>query len=186
MKVSGKGIVSGLAFEFTPSAIFGSSVAFASATTLALPPFGAVPLCAGVGAFAVSWLVLRRFGAGSKSHSLANFDQSDLERELEKLAEEMRGAEPLAEGSADDSEPDELILEDELVSAAEDELVLDDPLPSPQEDSRVIRLFDPRTQTAGELQERIDHHLRTTTRPPLSDATQELHEALSALRQSLR
>ena len=178
MKGNGEGIVWGLAFEFAPAAIFGSAAAFASAIALSLPRFGVVPLSTGVGAFAVSWLLLRRLGAGAGALPLADFDQSELERELENLAAEMQRA----DGSAED----ELILEDKLPPLSEDELVLDDPLTGVDEDSRVIRLFDPASETAGQMQARIDRHLRTTARPPLSDATQELHEALSALRQSLR
>ena len=186
MKVSGKGIVAGLAFELAPAVIFGSSVAFASGTVFAVARFGTIPLCSGMGAFAVSWLLLRRFGTSASALPLADFDQSDLERELAKLADDMQGAASFAASLSPDAEPSELILEDELLAKNEDELLLEDELPPPQEDSRVIRLFDPRNQTAGEMQERIDHHLRTTPRPQLSDATQELHDALSALRQSLR
>lgn len=185
MKWSGKGIVSGLALEFAPAAILGSAVALASATALALPRFDLIPLSSGGGAFALSWLVLRRFGAGPKSLPMANFEQSDLEREFASLAEEMQNAE-FANSVSKHPELDELVLEDELLHPADDELVLDNPIPSSEESSRVIRLFDPLVETAGEIQERIDHHLRTTPRPQLSDATQELHDALSALRQSLR
>ena len=179
-------MVSGLAFEIAPAVIFGSAVAFASAMTLAVPPLDLIPLGAGACAFAICWLGLRRFGAGPKALPLADFDQSDLERELALLAEEMQNGDRLASSPTEDSALDELILEDELPAISEDELLLEDQLPSAQEDSRVIRLFDPRPQTAGEMQEQIENHLRTTPRPPLSDATQELHEALSALRHSLR
>ena len=180
MKRNGEGIVSGLAFEVAPAAIFGSAAIFASATALSLPRFDVIPLFTGVGAFAVAWLLLRRLGRGAGSLPLANFEQSDLERELANLAEEMQCGE-------DRPELEELILEDEVAADADDdELVLDDPLPDVEGDSRVIRLFDPARETAGEMQARIDRHLRSTDRPPLSDATQELHEALSALRQSLR
>jgi hypothetical protein len=175
MKGNSEGIVSAFAFEFAPAAIFGSAVGFASAIAFSMPQLGVIPLSAGFGAFALSWLALRRFGAGSKSFPLADFNQSELEREFANLAEEMQ------QGGAG-----ELILEDELPPLAEGELMLEDQLPASEEDSRVIRLFDPRTQTAGEMHARIDHHLRTTPRPPLSDATQELHDALAALRQSLR
>ena len=45
--------------------------------------------------------------------------------------------------------------------------------------------FEP-TDTAGEMQARIERHLNSS--PPQSppDATQELHDALAALRRSLR
>jgi hypothetical protein len=186
MRGSGESIFCALAFEFTPAVIFGSAAAFASAAALAVPFLDLVPLCAGLGAFMGSWLVLRKFGAGTKALPMADFDQTELERELENLAEEMQRAELFAENPAKDPELDELLLEDELPALVEDELILEDLLRGSEEDSRVIRLFDPRNETAGEMQERIDRHLRSTPRPPLSDATQELHEALAALRSSLR
>lgn len=185
MRGSGESIFWALAFEFMPAVILGSAAAFAVATVTAVPLLDVIPLCAGVGAFMGSWLLLRKFGAGAKSLPMAVFDQTELERELANLAEEMQRAEVLADNSAEDREPDELLLEEEVPPVVEDELVLDRPLPA-SEDSRVVRLFDPRTETAGEMQARIDRHLRNTPRPPLSDATQELHEALAALRSSLR
>ena len=186
MRGSGESIVWALAFELTPAVIFGSAVAFASATAIAVPRLDLVPLSAGVGAFMGSWLVLRKYGAGAKSLPLTSFDQTELERELTKLAEEMQRTGGFADDPTEDADLDELILEDELPASVEDELILEDPLPARQEESRVIRLFDPRTETAGEMQERIDRHIRTTSRPQLSDASQELHEALAALRSSLR
>lgn len=78
----------------------------------------------------------------------------------------------------------ELLLTETVATG--DELLLDDPLDQPAPDSRVIRLFDPRTlPTAGDLHDRIERHLQ---RPSLAypDATLELHEALSALKNSLR
>jgi hypothetical protein len=178
MKRNGEGIVSGLAFEVAPAAIFGSAAVFASAAALSLPRFDAIPLSTGLGALAASWLLLRRLGRSAGELPLASFDQSDLEIELASLAEEMQRG---------DGQPEleELVLEEEAALDS-GELVLDDPLPAVEEDSRVIRLFDPSSETAGQMQARIDRHLRATVRPPLSDATQELHEALSALRQSLR
>ena len=124
--------------------------------------------------------------AGVKALPMADFDQTELERELANLADEMQRAELLAENPTKDPEFDELLLEDELPALVDDVLILEDILPGSEGDSRVIRLFDPRNETAGEMQERIDRHLRNTPRPPLSDATQELHEALAALRSSLR
>jgi hypothetical protein len=179
MKGNGEAIVWALAFEVAPAAILGSASMLASAITLALPRLDVIPLSAGFGAFAVSWLLLRRLGRGTGSLPLANFDQSDLERELAILAEEMQRGDGHAE-------LEELILEDEVPADLDCELVLDDPLAAVEEDSRVVRLFDPANETAGQMQARIDRHLRSTARPPLSDATQELHDALSALRQSLR
>jgi hypothetical protein len=189
MRGSGESVIWALAFEFVPAVIFGSAAAFASATALALPRFGVVPISTGAIAFALSWLMLRRLGSAAKTLPLADFDQSELEREFEALAEEMQLAEAGDEAAARTFDEDELILESELPAPLEEELILEDQLISPaieEEDSRVVRLFDPRTATAGEMQERIQTHLRNSPRPPLSDATQELHEALSALRQSLR
>ena len=186
MRGSGESIVWALAFELTPAVIFGSAVAFASATAMAVPRLDLIPLSAGIGAFMGPWLVLRKFGAGGQSLPLTDFDQTELERELEKLAEEIQRTEAFTDDPNEEVELDELLLEDELPALVEAELLLEDQLPAPEEDSRVIRLFDPRTETAGEMQERIDRHLRNTPRPPLSDATQELHEALAALRSSLR
>jgi hypothetical protein len=90
--------------------------------------------------------------------------------------------------------------EPEVAEAAVDELLLDEPVePDVEEelllevrawpstyDSRVVRLFDPaRMPTAGELQQRIDRHLQSPNRV-IPDAAQELHDAIAALRQSLR
>lgn len=178
MKRSGESIVWALALEFVPAAIFGSATAFASATALAMPRLAAIPVSAGAGALALSWLLLHRLGSGTKPLALADFDQSELEREFAKLADEVQ--QRVAE------EPEELLLEEEISAQSDDELVLEDELPQLPDDSRVVRLFDPRFETAGEMQERIQRHLDARSGAPLSDATQELHEALSALRQSLR
>ena len=83
---------------------------------------------------------------------------------------------------------DELVLE--VLATPPDgeagELLLEDPLEPVCDRSQVIRLFDPsQMPTAGELHERIDRHLATGPRA-LPDSTQELHAALSALRQTLR
>ena len=69
----------------------------------------------------------------------------------------------------------------------DDALLLEDRLEAPPFDSRVIRLFDPRfLPTAGELHERIERHLQTPSAVDYPDATAELHQALAALRKSLR
>jgi|KBSMisStaDraftv2_1062788.scaffolds.fasta_scaffold952756_2 hypothetical protein len=182
MRGSGESIIWTLAFELVPAAIFGSAAACASAIALALPRFDAASISAGAGAFALSFLALHRLGSGSKELPLAQFDQSELERELAIIAEEIQQAELLMEREGEE----ELILDSELHSPFEEELLLEDQLSPARADSRVVRLFDPRSVTAGEMHERIQRHLENGQRPPLSDATQELHEALSALRQSLR
>jgi hypothetical protein len=84
------------------------------------------------------------------------------------------------------TERTELLLTDKL-EGANDELLLVDRLEQPAQDSRVIRLFDPRTlPTAGELHKRIERHLRSEQDAAYPDATAELHQALAALRGSLR
>ncbi len=181
MRGSGDGIIWTLAFELMPAVIFGSAAAFASAIALAEPHFALVPASVGAGAFALSFLALRRFGSGAKQLPLADFDQSELERELTRLAEEIQQA-----GLDGVQKGEELVLEDEVHPPFEDELILEDRIADASQDSRVVRLFDPRSVTAGEMHERIQRHLENGQRPPLSDATQELHEALSALRRSLR
>ena len=94
--------------------------------------------------------------------------------------------------SAVEAEEDELLLTEltELLLVetvqADDELLLEDRLAEPEPDSRVIRLFDPRTlPTAGELHDRVERHLSKGS-AAYPDATSELHEALTALKNSLR
>ena len=79
-------------------------------------------------------------------------------------------------------------VEDTPVMVGEgDELILDDVLGEIAPNSRVISLFDPATMpTAGELQSRIERHLLGPDVPAPPDATGDLHDALRALRQSLR
>ena len=72
--------------------------------------------------------------------------------------------------------------------SSEDELVLDDILAKLGENSRVVRLFDPAaTPTPGQLNARIEHHLRQESAPAApEDASQALFDALTQLRASLR
>jgi hypothetical protein len=67
------------------------------------------------------------------------------------------------------------------------ELLLDDVLARLGPESRVVRLFDPSAMpSAGELQYRIDRHVRKDgLLSALPDASQALYEALSELRRSL-
>lgn len=164
---------SALAFELAPAAVFNFAVAFAVASLLEQAGLGelAAPasVAAGIAAFLTAWLAIRRFGSSDMRFALPRFDNQQLELE-----------------------PDELLLTDVFHApaaqqSAEDELLLDDVLASIDPDSRVVQLFDPKAMpTAGELQERIDRHLRGDPVQPIPDATRELHEALAALRQSLR
>lgn len=71
---------------------------------------------------------------------------------------------------------------------SEEELVLDDILAKLGENSRVVRLFDPAaTPTPGQLNARIERHLRQGSAPAApEDASQALLDALTQLRASLR
>ena len=82
----------------------------------------------------------------------------------------------------------ELLLTEQVAADSDrGELLLEDRLSLPSDDSRVFRLFDPRTlPTAGEMHERIERHRREPATQDYPDATGELHQALSALRKSLR
>jgi hypothetical protein len=172
----GESIGWALAFEFVPAAIFGSATAFSAAIFLGLPQFGMTPVAAGAAAFGGVWLALSRFGSQGRALPLAEFEQSPLE--LSPVSELLEQADVVA-------------LVERLGAAPtakreiEDELVLEDVLEAIETDSRVVRLFEP-SDTAGEMQARIDRHLHSTRRQAQADAAQELHEALAALRRSLR
>ena len=182
MSKRGAGIIRGTLFEAFPAAIFGGASGFCTAVFLALPPLSTTPVAAGAAALGCSWLMLRRLGAPRRLY-LPQFAIEEFEPQAADFADEPE--ELLLEDRLDE---DELVLENEFhPAAADEELVLENPLPLVEEDSRVIRLFDPaKMQTAGEMQARIEQHLRDAPRPGMPDATQELHEALAALRQSLR
>jgi hypothetical protein len=84
-------------------------------------------------------------------------------------------------------------LQTAATQSTEDELILDDILAKLGPDSRVVRLFDRAAMpTAGELNARIERHLRgdaAAVPPPAiepADASQALHEALAELRRSMR
>ena len=167
-----------LAFEFTPAVIFGSSVGYATAAWMALAPFSMTPVVSGAAAFGGIWLALNRFAAQQRPFPLIEFEQTPLETQLSAVSELLEQADVVG------------IVEQLGASASEkreveDELVLDDVLEAIESESRVVRLFEPK-DTAGEMQARIDQHLRSTPRQALPDAAQELHDALAALRRSLR
>ena len=207
MRGTGVGFWSVAALEFAPAALLNFAAAFAVATLLRSGPFAAAAAEASVAAgFAVSalaWWAMRRVGKDDCRLSLPAFDQSPLELSGEPLAE----LDELLLTDEVVSPNDELLLTDEVVpptdellltdvfvtpfekrSAGDNELLLDDILGSLGSDSRVVRLFDPKAgPTAGELQRRIDRHLASeAVRLPPPDASAELHEAIAALRQSLR
>ena len=164
------------AFEFTPAAIFGSAVVFATATWAALPPLSLTPAAAGAAAFGGIWLALNRFGSTKEQFSVPEFDSPGFHAELSAVSELLEQAdvvalvEQLGASVPEAEEDDELILEDVLER---------------DEDSRVVRLFQP-NETAGEMHDRVERHLQSTPRQTPPDATQELHDALAALRRSLR
>jgi hypothetical protein len=87
-------------------------------------------------------------------------------------------------------EADELLLSDahRLAPQVPEPLVLDDILDEIGPDARVVRLFDRRSMpTPGQLQSRIDGHLRQGGSPAArSDASEALSNALAELRRSLR
>jgi hypothetical protein len=165
-----------LAFEFVPAAIFGSAVAFASATYLAQPPVSVAPIAAGAAALGGVWLALSRFALPRRQFALTDFEQTPVEYERSSLGELLEQADVAG-------------IVEQLGASAErtatEELVLDDVLAAVEEDSRVVRLFEP-NDTAGEMHARIEDHLRSAPRQTPPDATQELHDALAALRRSLR
>lgn len=131
---------------------------------------------AGLAVFALSFVLLKKVGA-PRRHPIPNFKVADLQ--------------PLA--AAILSPPAELLLrlEDRLGArvATGDELLLDDPLVPADQDSRVVQLFrSAPLPTAGELQGRIDRHLSARSAAPdtAPDASNELYQALAALKNSLR
>jgi hypothetical protein len=154
------------AFELAPAAIFGAAAAFAESRGFVLPQADPAPLGIGFGSFCAAWLFLRLFRGKSDSYAMPTFDLGAFDRELVAVA-----------GAAEQEPQPDL---------AEDELVLEDVLAAIDPAARVVHLFQA-NGTAGELHERIERHLRAAPRasaPP--DATQELHEAIAALRRSLR
>ena len=173
---SGESIGWALAFEFSPAAIFGSATAFSAAIFLGMPQFGMTPVAAGAAAFGGIWLGLNKFGSRGRVLPLPQFEQPRLE--LSPVSELLEQADVVA------------IVEQLGATAAvehefEEELVLEDVLEAIESDSRVVRLFEP-NDTAGEMQARIERHLHSARHQAQANAAQELHEALAALRRSLR
>ena len=172
----GENIGWALAFEFAPAAIFGSATAFATATFLAWPQFAMEPVAAGAAAFGAIWLALSKFGSQGRALPLPEFEQPPLElsalSELLEQADVVGIVEQLGAAPATKRE-------------IEEELVLEDVLDAIESDSRVVRLFEV-SETAGEMQARIEKHLGSARHQAQANAAQELHEALAALRRSLR
>lgn len=165
-----------LALELAPAALLNFAIAFAVATLVGQSSFSGLAaqaaVAAGVAAFLLAWVALRRAGAPERRFPVCAFQPLPIENAVEQRADE-----------------GELLLTDPLEpDGAAEELLLDDILEAIATDSRVVRLFEPSgVPSAGELQSRIDRHLRSgSPRMDPPDASEALHEALAALRQSLR
>ncbi len=154
----GEGFGWALLLEIAPAALFGGALAFAAATVLAVPFVSPASMAPGAAAGCGAWLALRSFRGARQAFPMPQFEQVALEPD----------------------EPDELVL-------GESELLLDDVLARIEPGSRVVRLFEPKPQPSGELQQ-LQRNLRSAVRPIPTppDATEALHEALASLRQSLR
>ena len=168
MRGRGTSIFWGVALDVVPAVLFGTAAGFSAGKVVRVPPLGFVALGVGTAAFAMAWLVLRLFRGNQPQFPIPVFDPANYEPEMIETVE------------------DELLLDEPVEREEEDELLLEVRAWPTADDSRVIRLFDPaRMPTAGELQQRIDRHLQSPDRV-IPDAAQELHDAIAALRQSLR
>lgn len=162
------------------------------------PTVGAT-LIGGGATFALAFVAMRLVPADARHLVLPDFDQSVVLDDVLLLDEIL--LDEIASPRAHADEPfaelllDTVYLAPAVMAAAADavaELLLDDPLPSPAPDSRVVQLFaDGRMPTAGQLKQRIDRHLADSDRPladrpPATDASDALSEALAELRRSLR
>jgi hypothetical protein len=176
MKGQGQSIGAALALEFAPAVIFGSAVAVSTASWLALTPLEMTPVAAGAAAFGGIWLALNRFGSPG-GFPLARFERPEPDFELSSVGE-------LLEQATVVGIVEQLGAQQAASGDMSEELVLDDVLEAIGPNDRVVRLFEP-NDTAGRMQERIDRHLKSGPRQ-VPDATQELHDALAALRRSLR
>jgi len=174
MRGRGTNIFWAVALEGVPAVLFGAAAAFCASKLAGVAALGLMALGVGVAAAAAAWIPLRLFRGNEPQFPMPRFDPADYE------PEGVEAEEPLLL---------DLPVEDELLPdepVAEEEELLLEVRAWPESDSRVIRLFDPaRMPTAGELQERIDRHLQSPKRV-IPDAAQELHDAIAALRQSLR
>jgi len=171
MRGRGTNIFWAVALEVVPAVLFGTAAGFCASKLTGVPPLSLTPIGAGAAAFGVAWLALRLFRGNQPQFPMPIFDPADYEPEV------VEAGEPVVE---------ELLLDEPVAEEEEDELLLEVRAWPSAEDSRVIRLFDPaRMPTAGELQQRIDRHLQSPDRV-IPDAAQELHDAIAALRQSLR
>lgn len=162
-----------LYFEAGAASVLGIAAGYAGLALSASPPLAAaVALAGSIGAF----FVLLRSAAPAQL-TLPAFAAAILAEGELLLTPEQR------------VHPDELLLDRPLPLG---ELLLEDRLTPAEDVSRVVRLFDcSRLSDPGELQARIERHLQASREPraePLapSDDSAALHQALAALKHSLR
>ena len=176
--------------EHGAAAVLGAAVAVALFLLLpgGVAQQGRIPAAAG-SAIVVFWVAakaLRNVGTRKPQFVLRPFELPQLELDpVEELV--LTDADRLKHTIAQLS--DELVLTAaDRLHPTGDELVLDDILAELGPDSRVVRLFDPAAMpTAGQLNARIEQHLRGSPSPAApQDASQALYEALNELKRSLR
>ncbi len=188
---SRKSILSTLLLEITPAALFGTAVGVAASVFSARAAQPMAPILAGAAAFLGAWWCLKRVDSGAVFR-LPEFDEPLEPIDADEAQIDEVPPQPVhAEGAASEQDPpgvEDMLPPPPTQSDPADELLLEDVIASLGSESRVVRLFPPQQlPTPGELQTRIDHHLRLN--PPQGaspDATQALHEAIADLRRSLR
>ena len=145
--------------------------------SIAQPELSILALTAALGACALTFRLLSAVIPAAPSFRLPAFALTELEPDA----------------------PDELLLTEQVelvltdadrlnAASSDDELILEDILAELGPDSRVVRLFDRRAMpTPGQLNARIEQHLRTAESPNApEDASDALLQALTELRRSLR
>lgn len=173
--------ISERALELAGAAALAAAFVFATAAVLAAKGFAiwalaGVPLAAAL-SFWGTYRTLCRFadaeGLSMPDFALAAVPNEEAARD-ELLLDQIFDPAPAVVGSAVEADAGVLELADVLGQ-----------LPP---DSRVVRLFDVAPMpTAGQLQARIERHLKgDSPQPAPADATDALHQALADLRRSLR
>lgn len=192
----GSAVAQALALETFPSLLLGAGGGHAAlAAGLAPTPSFAL----GVTAFALCHVLLAQFAKPAAKAEATAFTLAELAFPIDadvEMLETLLLDEPVTEPDLNPMqipdmgpalEPDPFGMTTGEVDRSPARV---DPVPSPRAfdaDSRVVQLFDPQAgPTAGELSERIDRHLASPGSRPIPDASAELRDALSALRQSLR
>lgn len=174
------------------SALFGCAVGYSAYIVLRGVVEPALAYGCAAGAIGV-WIAARVLGraAGRKSGFLLppfELRAIEFEEPEELLLTDLANGDELL--LTERLYADELLLSDvhRLAPPDPEPLVLDDILAEIEPDARVVRLFDRRSMpTPGQLQSRIDGHLRQTGNPAArSDASEALSNALAELRRSLR